>query len=144
VEFGKRFELGGGWFVEPSVQLSHTHLFANGYTLEQSGLRVKTGDSDILRYLESVRVGKVFDLAGGGRLQPALRAGVERQDSDGGEVRVSDAAFTPSTDGLRGVVGASLTWEITDTRQLQLDYEASFGDKYDKPWAINASYRVRF
>ncbi|MDR1498349.1 MAG: autotransporter-associated beta strand repeat-containing protein [Puniceicoccales bacterium] len=144
LEFGKRFELGDGWFVEPSAQVSYSHLFANSYSLEESRLRVKPSDSDILRYLESVRVGKVITLADGARLQPALRVGVERQDSDGGSVRISNEKFNPSTDGMRGVVGASITWEISENRQLHFDYETSFGDKYDKPWSFNASYRLRF
>jgi hypothetical protein len=39
---------------------------------------------------------------------------------------------------------AGLIWQLDADNQLHLDYEASFGDKYDKPWGLTAGYRHQF
>jgi outer membrane autotransporter protein len=42
------------------------------------------------------------------------------------------------------VIGAGVVWQLDESNQLHLDYEASFGDKYDKPWGLNFGYRHQF
>jgi outer membrane autotransporter protein len=41
-------------------------------------------------------------------------------------------------------LGGGIIWQIDQQNQLHLDYEASFGDKYDKPWGLTAGYRYQF
>jgi outer membrane autotransporter protein len=143
LEIGRRFDLGAGWFVEPSLQLAYSHLFSQDYTLN-SGLRIHPSDSDIFRYVESLRLGKVFDLGSRGILQPYVRGAVERQDSDGGSVRISDGRFQPTADGLRGLAGVGVNWAPTSVTQLYFEYEYTFGDKYERPWSLTVGYRHRF
>ncbi|MDR1496937.1 MAG: autotransporter outer membrane beta-barrel domain-containing protein [Puniceicoccales bacterium] len=143
LESGKRFDFDGSWFVEPSAQFAYTHIVAESYSTT-NGLRVTAGDSDIYRYTAAVRAGKTFDLGERGLIQPFLRAGIEHQESDGGSIRVGGTRLIPNTDGTRLLLGVGTSWQLTPNQQIHLEYEASFGDKYDKPWGINASYRIRF
>jgi autotransporter-associated beta strand protein len=147
VELGKRIDLGT-WFLEPSAQFSFSHITAEDYTTAgRDGalpLRVDASDSDLLRYSASVRAGHTFDLGGQGVLEPFVRAGVEYQDSFGGRIRVAGMSFRPDLDGLRVNVGIGAAWQLTDRQQVHLEFDASYGDTYDKPWGINAGYRLRF
>jgi outer membrane autotransporter protein len=144
LELGKRFDFGDGWFLEPALQLAYTRLIGESYTLS-TGLRIHAEDADIFRYVESLRVGKVLALgAGWGLLQPHVRFAVERQDSDGGSLRISDSYFTPAVDGLRGHASVGLTWAPTSRTQLHLSYEYTFGDKYEKPYSLALGFRHQF
>jgi outer membrane autotransporter protein len=49
----------------------------------------------------------------------------------------------PNSDGHRVLVGAGVTWRASANRQIHLDYERAWGNKFDTPWAANASYRVQ-
>ncbi len=40
-------------------------------------------------------------------------------------------------------LGTDHAWNL-DADRLHLAYEASFGDKYDKPWGVNFGYRHQF
>jgi outer membrane autotransporter protein len=146
-EVGKRFS-SGAWFFEPSAQFAYTHLLAEDYTsrggVGSAPLHVSTDDSDIFRYSLSLRAGRTWELKGRGIFEPYAKVGFEHQESDGGSLRVSGMSFTPTTDGNRVNLGFGASWQFTSRQQVFLDYEASFGDKYDKPWSINAGYRLRF
>jgi outer membrane autotransporter protein len=143
-EVGKRFALfGSKWFAEPSVQLDYTHLIAEDYNLTGNSSPVRTTDADVFRFVEAVRVGRVWDLGGGSFIQPAVRFGIEEQTSSGGRVSVPET-FRPNTDGIRGVVGFGVSWQLTSDQQIHFDFETSFGEKLDRPWSLNAGYRFRF
>ncbi|MDR2981833.1 MAG: autotransporter outer membrane beta-barrel domain-containing protein, partial [Puniceicoccales bacterium] len=143
IELGKQFDFEDGWFAEPSLQFAYTHIFSESHSTRDS-LRVTAGDSDIYRFAGVVRGGKTFDIGGGMLVQPYAKIGVEEQVSSGGSIRIADQRFEPTTDGTRGIVGAGVIWQLDAAQQIHLDYEASWGDKYDKPWGINAGYRLRF
>jgi outer membrane autotransporter protein len=148
LEIGKRVEpLGGAWFAEATVRVDYTHLLANDYELEhgQSATRIRTKEADILRFSQSIKTGRVFDLGEGRFVEPAIHIGIEEQVSSGGKVSIQDeASFRPHTDGIRCVVGAGIAYQLTPSQQVHFDFESSFGDKYDRPWSFNLGYRVRF
>ena len=142
IEAGKRFTLDKAWFIEPGVQFAYTHVFSETFTVDT--MRVMSSDSDILRYFAGVKAGRDIKLDGWGTIQPSVRAGIEYQDSLGGAIRCGGERFVPTTDGVRGVIGLGFGWQFTPAQQVHLEYEASFGEKYDRPWSINAGYRIRF
>jgi outer membrane autotransporter protein len=147
LELGKRLEpFGGEWFLELGARADYTHLFANDYDLEhnQSATRVKSNDADIFRFAQTAKLGRVFDLGESRFIEPAVHFGVEEQTSAGGRVRIQDENFRPNTDGVRGLLGLGVIYQLDASHQVHFDYETAFGDKYDRPWAVNAGYRVRF
>jgi outer membrane autotransporter protein len=143
LDFGRRFGFANGAFIEPEVQFNYAHIFTEDYTTT-NGLRIRSEDNDILRFGLSVRAGWTFDLGGNGRLSPFVEAGVELQESTGGLVRAAYERWTPSTDGTRVNVGLGITWQLDDAQQIRFDYDAKFGDRYEKPWGVNLGYRYRF
>ncbi|MDR2463833.1 MAG: autotransporter outer membrane beta-barrel domain-containing protein, partial [Verrucomicrobiales bacterium] len=66
------------------------------------------------------------------------------QISRGNKVTISGDSWSPNTNGARAEIGAGLIWNLDENNQLHLDYEASFGAKFDKPWGLNAGYRYQF
>lgn len=142
-EFGRQIMNEKGWFVEPSVQIAYTHIFGDKH-YSPDDLHVRLGGADIFRFVAMTRAGKTYTLSPTAALQPYIKAGAEEQVSKGGSVRVAGQGFRPDTDGTRGILGAGIIWQIDDRSQIHLDYEASFGDKYTKPWGVNLGYRYQF
>jgi outer membrane autotransporter protein len=89
-----------------------------------------------------------FALASGSHLEPYLRFGYDEQDTSGGAVSASQGnqalRWHPNTDGGRTSVGLGVNWQLNASQQFHLDYEGSWGSRYDVPWALNAGWRVRF
>jgi len=131
-------------------------MFATDYDLRERSdgapTSVAMSAGDIVRFVQGARLGRVFDAGSAGLFEPAARFGVEEQTSAGGSVRLSgeNKSTRPTTDGIRGFAGFGVTWQLnrasTDTfsHSVHLDYEATFGQKYDRPWSITAGYRARF
>ena len=145
VEIGKQFGFADGWFAEPSVQLSYVHFLNEDYTTGGfNGIRIDQNDADVLQFRAGARFGRNINLPNGGVFQPYIKvAGVE-QISSGGDVYLGPVESRPNTDGVRAEIGLGIVWQIDEVNQLHLDYEASFGDKYDKPWGLNFGYRHQF
>ncbi|MDR1303850.1 MAG: autotransporter outer membrane beta-barrel domain-containing protein [Verrucomicrobiales bacterium] len=143
LELGRQFQFADGWFAEPSVQVSYLHLLNDGYATD-SGMAVGLADSDIVQFYGGARLGRNIKLNQDGWLQPYVKVGGVEQLSSGGQVRAGGGEWRPATDGARGVLGAGIVYQLTAADQLHLDYEASFGDKYDKPWGLTAGYRHQF
>ncbi|KXT53508.1 outer membrane autotransporter barrel domain protein [Akkermansia sp. KLE1797] len=143
LEVGRCFSNQGGWFLEPSVQFAYLHVFSKDFTMENSNVPVHTTDSDIYRFQGMLRMGKLFDV-NGMKLQPYAKVGFEAQFSSAGEVSMAGYKFRPNTDGVRFVTGAGIAWQTTRRGQVYFDYEASVGEKYDRPWAVNLGYRFTF
>jgi autotransporter-associated beta strand protein len=136
------------WFLEPSLQGSYAHVFAESYNTRQS-LRVRNSDTDIERLGAILRAGKTFSLESSGTLVPYLKLGAEYRGGQGGAVRVLSPAaterWTPDFDGALVQFGFGLTWQSPDTaHQVHFDYEATHGSRTNSPWTLNAGYRWRF
>ncbi|MDR1146821.1 MAG: autotransporter outer membrane beta-barrel domain-containing protein, partial [Verrucomicrobiales bacterium] len=79
-----------------------------------------------------------------GALQPYVKISGVETISSGGTIRNGYQSVRANTDGARAEFGTDLIWQLDADNQLHLDYEASFGDKYDKPWSLTAGYRHQF
>ncbi|EIP96436.1 outer membrane autotransporter barrel domain-containing protein [Opitutaceae bacterium TAV1] len=143
LELGRQFALGDGWFVEPTLQTAWLHVAGQDYTALGS-VKVDTTDADIYQFSATVRGGKTIALSGGRLLQPYARVGVSESVSDGGSVKAQGAKWRPNTDGQRGIAGLGLIWQLGAADQIHVDYEANWGDKFDRPWNINLGYRRRW
>ncbi|MDR2845205.1 MAG: autotransporter outer membrane beta-barrel domain-containing protein [Puniceicoccales bacterium] len=141
-ELGRQFSSANGTFIEPSLQFAYAHIFTEDFTTN-TGLRVKSDDADIYRFAASVRVGKTLDFGDTGLLRPYAKAGIEHQ-AGGADVRLNGATFSPNSNGTRAQVGFGVSWQLDADSQIHFDYEAAFGEKYEKPWGINLGYHRRF
>jgi outer membrane autotransporter protein len=115
----------------------------DNYTTREN-MSVNLTAADVLHLYGGARFGRNIKLNNSGFLQPYLKVGGLGQISSGNQVTVSGDHWRPNLDGARAVVGAGVVWQLDADSQLHLDYEASFGEKYDKPWGLNLGYRYQF
>ncbi|MDR1146370.1 MAG: autotransporter-associated beta strand repeat-containing protein [Verrucomicrobiales bacterium] len=145
LELGRKIQLPGQWFIEPQAQAGYAHVFGSDYATQGgNSIKVSQGDADILQVRFGSLFGKLIRLHGVSLLQPYVKVMGVEQFSSGGTVRADDGRWRPNYDGLRAQLGAGLIWQLDEQNQLHLDYEAEFGDKFDKPWGVNAGYRYQF
>ncbi|MDR1145445.1 MAG: autotransporter outer membrane beta-barrel domain-containing protein, partial [Verrucomicrobiales bacterium] len=142
LEIGKKFTFSDGWFIEPQFQVNYLHILAEDYTADP--MTISTQDLDALQLRIGSLFGRSIKLANGGALQPYLKVSGVETISSGGTIRNGYQSTRANTDGTRAELGGGIIWQLDADNQLHLDYEASFGDKYDKPWGLTAGYRHQF
>jgi outer membrane autotransporter protein len=142
IEIGKKFTFADDWFIEPQFQINYLHILAEDY---QAGpMSITTSDLDALQLRLGSLFGRTIKLTNSGALQPYLKISGVETISTGGTLRNGYQSTRANTDGARAELGGGLIWQLDASNQLHLDYEASFGDKYDKPWGLTAGYRHQF
>jgi outer membrane autotransporter protein len=143
LELGKRFTFADAWFIEPQLQANYLHLLADDYTVTNRQ-DIQATELDAFQFRLGAQFGRTIKLANGGILQPYLKVSGVEAVSSGGKIKSGYQSQRPNLDGARAEVGAGIIWQLDANNQLHLDYEASFGDKYDKPWGLTAGYRYQF
>ena len=139
LDAGRQFALRDGWFVEPSAQAAWLRAAGKDY-VTSTALAVDVDDADIWQFGVSVRAGKTIGLSDERVVQPYAKLGATTQISDGGEVRAGGGQWRPNTDGQRGVAGAGVIWTLSRLDRVHFDYEAGWGDKYERPWSVSLGY----
>ncbi|MDR1304171.1 MAG: autotransporter outer membrane beta-barrel domain-containing protein [Verrucomicrobiales bacterium] len=142
LEIGKKFTFSDAWFIEPQFQVNYLHILAEDYTA--GPLTISAQDLDALQFRIGSVFGRTIKLTNGGALQPYVKISGVETISSGGTIRNGYQSTRANTDGARAELGGGLIWQLDTNNQLHLDYEASFGDKYDKPWGLTAGYRHQF
>jgi outer membrane autotransporter protein len=61
-----------------------------------------------------------------------------------GDGQADSAAIRPAIDGAKFELGAGVDRQLSAAHQLHFDYEASYAEKYNKPWGLTAGYRFQF
>ncbi|MDR1303637.1 MAG: autotransporter outer membrane beta-barrel domain-containing protein, partial [Verrucomicrobiales bacterium] len=142
LEIGNKFTFSDAWFIEPQFQVNYLHILAEDYTA--GPMNLKAQDLDALQLRIGTLFGRTINLTNSGVLQPYIKVSGVETISSGGAIRNGYQSTRANTDGARAELGAGLIWQLDADNQLHLDYEASFGDKYDKPWGLSAGYRHQF
>ena len=147
LEAGWQFKLPHAFTLTPAATLAYTGTYGTDYTTG-GGIQADQSDSHTLRWGVNLTLARAFQLAGGGVIQPYIRLGYDEQDTTGGALQLRQGATTvrwhPNTDGGHTSVGAGLVWQVNAAQQVHLDYEGSWGTRYDVPWSLNAGWRLRF
>lgn len=145
-EFGRRFDAGKGWFVEPAVQGALIRLNRGDYTTGGQGsatLSIHGTDAVINRLRGNLRVGRTWQTERAGWFELAGRVAAIRERSSGGEVSIGTAnRWRPNLDGERYEAGVGFYWKPFTTGQIYLDYEYAAGDNFEKPWGISLGFRL--
>ncbi|MDR1145559.1 MAG: autotransporter outer membrane beta-barrel domain-containing protein, partial [Verrucomicrobiales bacterium] len=142
IEIGRKFTFADAWFIEPQFQVNYLHILAEDYTA--GPMSISAQDLDALQLRLGSLFGRTINLTNGGALQPYVKISGVETISSGGALRNGYQHIRANTDGARAELGGGLIWQLDANNQLHLDYEASFGDKYDKPWGLTAGYRHQF
>jgi outer membrane autotransporter protein len=142
LEIGKKFTFADDWFIEPQFQVNYLHILAEDYTA--GPMTISAQDLDALQLRIGSLFGRTINLTNSGALQPYVKISGVETISSGGTLRNGYQHTRANTDGARAELGGGLIWQLDANNQLHLDYEATFGDKYDKPWGLTAGYRHQF
>ncbi|MDH6593315.1 fibronectin-binding autotransporter adhesin [Variovorax sp. TBS-050B] len=136
VEVGKAFELGGGWRVEPQLQLIHQRLDLDAASI--SGARIAQSPDDGLIVRAGVRVkGEIATAAG--RLQPYGRFNVFH--ASGGADVAQFLSLAGST-AIRSETGATST-ELAGGMTLAVGERTAVYAELGKLWASGGGARVK-
>ncbi|HBZ14569.1 MAG TPA: autotransporter outer membrane beta-barrel domain-containing protein [Pantoea sp.] len=141
VELGKRIDFDGGWFAEPSVQLSSVWIKGTGYRLD-NGLKA---DSDMATSKQAALhgvVGKNIELENGMTIQPWIRASLIEEFAKNNKVHINDNGFNNDMSGVQGKFTLGTSAQLTQDVQLYSEANYSKGSKTETPW--NASVGVRW
>jgi len=145
LEAGRQYKNDKGWFAEPQMQGSYVHFFGADYTAKgDSPFKVNAGAADVFQLRYGSLFGRTYEGDAGDFWQPYMKVFGQHQFSHGGRVRIEDHQWRPNLDGVSFIIGAGVIWQINESNQLHLDYEAGFARKYTKPWGVNAGFSHKF
>lgn len=144
-EYGRKFDMGGEWFIEPQSQLVYGKSGGSDYTLS-NGVKVHSDGEDSLIGRLGFRLGKSFATPKGQEPnQIYLKFNVLHEFSGDWDMALwgtdvsyyqhCDGGDTWYTFGLGGKVS------LTDNTVLYGDVEKSFGGDVTTKWQFNAGLR---
>lgn len=142
-EFGRHLALDDGYFVEPFTQWSAVVIQGKDFSLSND----LQADGDRTRSLlgkAGVTGGRTFDLQGGGKLQPYLRAALAHEFAKGNDVHVNNNRFNNDLSGSRGELGAGVALQLAGGLQVHLDLEYVNGKHIEQPYGANVGVRYDF
>lgn len=142
VEVGKRFQQGGGFWIEPQAQLTYGHVGSANYTA--GDIKVAQDGMESLIGRAGVRFGKDLD---NGNIY--LRAsylydfdgetGVTFTNAEGRE-----RSFEQDLGGGWCEVGVGTNINLSDATHLYFDIEKTYGGDITTDWKWNAGIRYSF
>lgn len=142
VEVGKRFQQGGGFWIEPQAQLTYGHVGSANYTA--GDIKVAQDGMESLIGRAGVRFGKDLD---NGNIY--LRAsylydfdgetGVTFTNAEGRE-----RSFDQDLGGGWCEVGIGTNINLSDATHLYFDIEKTYGGDITTDWKWNAGIRYSF
>ncbi|MDR6522549.1 outer membrane autotransporter protein [Variovorax paradoxus] len=136
VEVGKAFDIGGGWRVEPQLQLIHQRLSMDGTSISGAWITQDTHDGLIAR--AGVRI-KGSIATGAGLLQPYARINVNRASSGTDVARLTGPA---GSTGIASETGGTST-ELAGGFTLALGERTSVYGELGKLWATGGDTRMK-
>lgn len=142
-EFGRHLALDDGYFVEPFTQWSAVVIQGKDFSLSND-LQADGERTRSLLGKAGVTGGRTFDLQGGGKLQPYLRAALAHEFAKGNDVHVNNNRFNNDLSGSRGELGAGVALQLAGGLQVHLDLEYVNGKHIEQPYGANVGVRYDF
>lgn len=144
-EYGRKFDMGGQWFIEPQSQLVYGKSGGSDYTLS-NGVKVHDDGEDSLIGRLGFRLGKSFATPKGqAPNQIYLKFNVLHEFSGDWDMALwgTDASYYQHCDGgdTWYTFGLGGKVSLTDNTVLYGDVEKSFGGDVTTKWQFNAGLR---
>ncbi|NWC74245.1 autotransporter outer membrane beta-barrel domain-containing protein [Pseudomonas sp. P7759] len=140
IEVGKHIPLGGGWFVEPQLELTATRTQGADYTAS-NGLRVKSDDLDSLQSRVGSLFGRSLALSNGMKAQPYVKASYVTEHAGSSKVSVNGNKLDAKLPGDRVELGFGGVLQVSEKSKISLDAEYAKGNSIEQPWGVNLGYR---
>lgn len=144
-EYGRKFDMGGEWFIEPQSQLVYGKSGGSDYTLS-NGVKVRSDGEDSLIGRLGFRLGRSFATPKGQEPnQIYLKFNVLHEFSGDWDMALwgTDASYYQHCDGgdTWYTFGLGGKVSLTDNTVLYGDVEKSFGGDVTTKWQFNAGLR---
>ena len=144
-EYGRKFDMGGEWFIEPQSQLVYGKSGGSDYTLS-NGVKVHDDGEDSLIGRLGFRLGKSFATPKGQEPnQIYLKFNVLHEFSGDWDMALwgTDASYYQHCDGgdTWYTFGLGGKVSLTDNTVFYGDVEKSFGGDVTTKWQFNAGLR---
>lgn len=144
-EYGRKFDMGGQWFIEPQSQLVYGNSGGSDYTLS-NGVKVHDDGEDSLIGRLGFRLGKSFATPKGQEPnQIYLKFNVLHEFSGDWDMAIwgTDASYYQHCDGgdTWYTFGLGGKVSLTDNTVFYGDVEKSFGGDVTTKWQFNAGLR---
>lgn len=144
-EYGRKFDMGGKWFIEPQSQLVYGKSGGSDYTLS-NGVKVHSDGEDSLIGRLGFRLGKSFATPKGQEPnQIYLKFNALHEFSGNWDMALwgTDASYYQHCDGgdTWYTVGLGGKVSLTDNAVFYGDVEKSFGGDVTTKWQFNAGLR---
>lgn len=144
-EYGRKFDMGGQWFIEPQSQLVYGKSGGSDYTLS-NGVKVHSDGEDSLIGRLGFRLGKSFATPKGQEPnQIYLKFNVLHEFSGDWDMALwgTDASYYQHCDGgdTWYTFGLGGKVSLTDNTVFYGDVEKSFGGDVTTKWQFNAGLR---
>lgn len=144
-EYGRKFDMGGKWFIEPQSQLVYGKSGGSDYTLS-NGVKVHDDGEDSLIGRLGFRLGKSFATAKGqepNQIYLKFNALHEFSGDWDMALRGTDASYYQHCDGgdTWYTFGIGGKVSLTDNTVFYGDVEKSFGGDVTTKWQFNAGLR---
>lgn len=144
-EYGRKFDMGGQWFIEPQSQLVYGKSGGSDYTLS-NGVKVHSDGEDSLIGRLGFRLGRSFATPKGQEPnQIYVKFNVLHEFSGDWDMALwgTDASYYQHCDGgdTWYTFGLGGKVSLTDNTVLYGDVEKSFGGDVTTKWQFNAGLR---
>ena len=140
-EGGRRLSLGeSGWWVEPSLELSATHMSSANYQTSVGALVDQRGGTSVLGRA-GVRVGGAVVKDAGRTIEPFVGLDAVQQFGGSGNVNVDGVTFSTSTRGAYGIVSTGVAAHFAQRVNAYADVSYAKGERYEQPWSFNVGVR---
>lgn len=143
LEVGRHMRLADGYFIEPFAQVAGLVVQGKDYTLD-NGMRAEGGAAHSLQGKVGTLVGRTFELADGGMIQPYARVAAVHEFADDNQVKVNGNRFNNNLAGSRGEVGVGVAAAWTDKWSGHAEFDYSNGEKLEQPWGVNLGVRYNW
>lgn len=146
-EYGYRKALSGGWFVEPQIELTLSHINSGEYTMS-NGLQIQQDALSSFVARMGVLAGRTFTHQGGVG-NTYVKASVLHEFSGNGSAQAyyqGNGLSIQSGDmgGTWCELGIGANVPLSSKSNLYLDAIKTFGSKMQSNWQINAGVRFAF
>jgi outer membrane autotransporter protein len=140
LEFGRRVEFRGGWWLEPAGQAALAWFDHHEYetTPAAQAVRVAVAAARSSQYRGMLRLGR--RPADGGWF-PYGKLGAAWTDTQGGAITADGRTFVPHYDGWRFEAGLGAAIPVGARTQVYFDCEYAKAARYERPWSFNLGCR---
>ncbi len=140
---GRRFQLSGAWYVEPSVALDYMSVNGVSYRTNFNTL-IDASDADYLSGSIGIAAGRLFTLDNGAKVEPYGRFRLIYDWDGKAVVKVADYTFNENVSSLHYEFGLGFNTALQNGWSAYAEIAARLGSKVDFPWEANFGLQFEF